>query len=1237
MPALRDFAWAFESSTADAGVTIPMCGYASGDLLVGYAMADTGTPTWTLLSALYAAVSDDGGAMATDTTDANSTTANDMELVPAAPAVNDAYYYGCLNKFELLRINIGTNGSATWDIEWEYYNGSTWATLPGLSDGTTNFTAGTGNRDVTFTVPTDWATTSINSITAYWVRSRVISFTSLTTRPLGTQAWVRDWKTLFTRNNTTANITFFKLATSLEDDVTVVTATNETYNGSVISVRDIDTSSPFPSVSVSSYSESNQNATQALGNGTITGVGQSFTGTATVLSKTTFYLSKTGSPTGNIVAKLYLETGTLGTSSTPTGSALAVSNPVDASTLTGSLALTDFYFPSWWFTMAAVDYVVTLEYSGGDGSNFVNVGVDTSSPGHAGNLSTYNGSWSAVSGTDSCFYVYRFNYNEAAATGAARFTMGTTTTDRDNSLILYRLSSASAAAPTFLEGPVNYIFGADGSAESMGAGWGFLKTAGTTANNVVCDSYASGNGGQSTIAVQPPLTGATVIPAYITTDNCSYVDPIHGVTAFNTNTALAATADTNFGTGPFSGTTANDATAAAIADVGINTFHSMGGMTNATTTNQISGAELVLAVANRPNVGTKNILCHVRASTPANLQRFTNIASGRGFWFGMRSNTTGTSDHKIWRVHAVDAPWGSGAHVPIIINSGAGNTVDSAGSLTTSAITAFGFWVGGITGTNTVQMGVGSLWVMDSTVISGGNSAEPMGIEGIIKVIANGKERMSAILQGAKQMLLLQDLQIGDGGTNPVYLNLDSTAIELPSQYNESTKKINYNSTDNVIGITYYPGSSDTIIHKNSVVSSPSRYKWGLHTSASTTATYDFSGLQVIGAGTVTLNKAITITDLTINDYSTLDISGLTFTGGTIKNMPATNDSVTTTSSTVISESSITTTTVTAGNRWASVATADLDMFSNNTFTGSHTSGHALRLTSTGTVTITGNTFTNYGPAARSFNAASGVNTTTDVITLDASHGYSNGEPAYFQDQGGTAPTGLTDGNLYYVRSESSTTITLYDTSDHAIAGGATGRADITVAGSGTQYIYSAAAAIYNNSGGSVTINVVNGSTPSIRNSDGSSTTVNNAVNLTVTVLDKADNGPIELAQVAIYKTSDDTQLMNEDTETVTAGSFVAGVNYRIVTVGTTDFTLIGASSNTIGVVFTATGVGSGTGTATNGIAVESFNYTADTPIYIRVRKSSAGATKYIPSSTTGTVTSSGFSVTVSMTQDTNA
>ena len=48
----------------------------------------------------------------------------------------------------------------------------------------------------------------------------------------------------------------------------------------------------------------------------------------------------------------------------------------------------------------------------------------------------------------------------------------------------------------------------------------------------------------------------------------------------------------------------------------------------------------------------------------------------------------------------------------------------------------------------------------------------------------------------------------------------------------------------------------------------------------------------------------------------------------------------------------------------------------------------------------------------------------------------------------------------------------------------------------------------------------------------------------------------------------------------VKAGSFATGTRYTITRVGTTDFTLIGASANTLGVVFTATGPGTGNGYA---------------------------------------------------------
>lgn len=61
---------------------------------------------------------------------------------------------------------------------------------------------------------------------------------------------------------------------------------------------------------------------------------------------------------------------------------------------------------------------------------------------------------------------------------------------------------------------------------------------------------------------------------------------------------------------------------------------------------------------------------------------------------------------------------------------------------------------------------------------------------------------------------------------------------------------------------------------------------------------------------------------------------------------------------------------------------------------------------------------------------------------------------------------------------------------------------------------------------------------------------------------------------------NDASSIAYEQGSSTTAGSFIVGETYLITSIGTTNFTTIGAVSNTVGIYFTATGVGSGTGTA---------------------------------------------------------
>jgi hypothetical protein len=161
-------------------------------------------------------------------------------------------------------------------------------------------------------------------------------------------------------------------------------------------------------IETDSYSESNYNSSNALYPAN-SGMAQSFTvGTGGLLDSCKFYLRNNYSLTGNVYAKLYALTGTYGTTSKPTGSALATSDAIDASTIGSSFSLIEFNFSglSRISLTYGEQYCISVEYSGGINGNYVNYGVDISAPTHQGNLASSSGSWSAASSSDSIFYVY---------------------------------------------------------------------------------------------------------------------------------------------------------------------------------------------------------------------------------------------------------------------------------------------------------------------------------------------------------------------------------------------------------------------------------------------------------------------------------------------------------------------------------------------------------------------------------------------------------------------------------------------------------------------------------------------------------------------------------------------------------------------------------------------------------------------------------------------------------------
>ena len=73
------------------------------------------------------------------------------------------------------------------------------------------------------------------------------------------------------------------------------------------------------------------------------------------------------------------------------------------------------------------------------------------------------------------------------------------------------------------------------------------------------------------------------------------------------------------------------------------------------------------------------------------------------------------------------------------------------------------------------------------------------------------------------------------------------------------------------------------------------------------------------------------------------------------------------------------------------------------------------------------------------------------------------------------------------------------------------------------------------------------------------------------------NNDLVKISPAFIGNTAPNTSPVTE-----TAGSFVVGTAYQILVPGTTDFTAIGAADSLAGTIFTATGAGTGDGTASS-------------------------------------------------------
>jgi hypothetical protein len=93
----------------------------------------------------------------------------DTFALTSLSSTQDYIYFGLYKAFSGLYIEVGVANAAAKTLAVQYYNGTTWASITGLIDESKGLSR---SGFFQFTKPTDWAATTVNSISKYWIRMR---------------------------------------------------------------------------------------------------------------------------------------------------------------------------------------------------------------------------------------------------------------------------------------------------------------------------------------------------------------------------------------------------------------------------------------------------------------------------------------------------------------------------------------------------------------------------------------------------------------------------------------------------------------------------------------------------------------------------------------------------------------------------------------------------------------------------------------------------------------------------------------------------------------------------------------------------------------------------------------------------------------------------------------------------------------------------------------------------------
>lgn len=573
-------------------------------------------------------------------------------------------------------------------------------------------------------------------------------------------------------------------------------------------------------------------------------------------------------------------------------------------------------------------------------------------------------------------------------TAASEFSNTAITTTTTDCFILYCIGMDAIATQGHSDPGVMSIGSADNqgstatTAACSAAAWYQQRATGSTP---VASWTASASIAYTKMTVAFRNKSGGIIPPYIddVTSPGTKLTPGHHFSTLNGISFPSSLSLTNIGPSGTGKATVFDSSAAT-ADYGINPYSAALSSTPSTTA-ATSASGFEIAFSTEKDMSTGWVMGSLIAANPkmANYTHGSVAQGGTYVAFADASN-----NYRSYQIIAKDSsPNTEGRAVFSVQPSQTTTAYGTNGSMNASAVTKM--LILSNCPTATITEYVSELHLVKTHVIAGGDTNVPVDSEGVAAI---GRSFRLPVIQktGAAGLLAYVPLQIGGG--DAVNFQIDAGALQFPRIYSTAKKEINYHASINAIGISYSGKSGDTIKHTNSVVTSASPYYWEIHTNATSAATWDFTGLTVVGAN-VTLRNVMTFSGMTFSSCPTIVASSCTIDNCTISKVPTGNDTLTTNATTNIDNCTINTSTVTAGNRWCSVA--DPSIFTYNNFTGG--GGHAIRITTPGTYSLVGNIFTGFG--ANASTAAAILNDSGGAVTINISGGgstptYKNGTSA---------------------------------------------------------------------------------------------------------------------------------------------------------------------------------------------------------------------------------------------------